>query len=151
MKLHDLIWLVPLFPLIGAIVNGFVSHFRGLSKTVTHTVALLGAGLAWLYGWAAMLQWFLTEDRSVPYVVTAFEWISGGELTISGGRTAEVVIAASFQVDPLSAVMVGFVSFVGFLIHLYSVGYMHGESDRAYARYFSYLNLFMFAMLTLVL
>ena len=44
----------------------------------------------------------------------------------------------------------GFVSFVGFLIHLYSVGYMHDESDRAYARYFSYLNLFMFAMLTLV-
>jgi NADH-quinone oxidoreductase subunit L len=151
MKLHDLIWLVPLFPLIGAIVNGFVSHFRGLSKTVTHTVALLGAGLAWLYGWAAMLQWFLTEDRSVPYVVTAFEWIAGGELTIAGGRTAEVAVAASFQVDPLSAVMVGFVSFVGFLIHLYSVGYMHGESDRAYARYFSYLNLFMFAMLTLVL
>ncbi|HSL19382.1 MAG TPA: NADH-quinone oxidoreductase subunit L [Methylomirabilota bacterium] len=151
MKLHDLIWLVPLFPLIGAIVNGFVSHFRGLSKTVTHTVALLGAGLAWLYGWAAMLQWFLTEDRSVPYVVTAFEWIAGGELIIAGGRTAEVTVAASFQVDPLSAVMVGFVSFVGFLIHLYSVGYMHGESDRAYARYFSYLNLFMFAMLTLVL
>jgi NADH-quinone oxidoreductase subunit L len=62
-----------------------------------------------------------------------------------------VDISASFQVDPLSAVMLGFVTFVGFLIHLYSVGYMHSESDRAYARYFSYLNLFMFAMLTLVL
>jgi NADH-quinone oxidoreductase subunit L len=151
MKLYNLIWLVPLFPLLGAVVNGFVSHFRGLSKTVTHTVALLGAGLAWLYGWAAMIQWYLTENRAEPSVVRAFEWITGGALTIVGGRTAELSVAASFQVDPLSAVMVGFVSFVGFLIHLYSVGYMHSESDRAYARYFSYLNLFMFAMLTLVL
>ncbi|MCU0302663.1 MAG: NADH-quinone oxidoreductase subunit L [Thermoanaerobaculales bacterium] len=151
MKLYDLIWLVPLFPLAGAVFNGLVSNRRGLSKAVTHSAALLGAGLAWLYGWAAMIQWFLTEDRTAPYVVRAFEWISGGAVTIAGGRTAEVAIAASFQVDPLSAVMVGFVTFVGFLIHLYSVGYMHGESDRAYARYFSFLNLFMFAMLTLVL
>jgi NADH-quinone oxidoreductase subunit L len=151
MKLYDLIWLVPLFPLAGAVFNGLVSNRLGLPKVVTHSVALLGAGLAWLYGWAAMIQWFVTEDRTAPYVVRAFEWISGGTLEIAGGRAAEVEVAASFQVDPLSAVMVGFVAFVGFLIHLYSVGYMHSESDRAYARYFSYLNLFMFAMLTLVL
>jgi len=151
MKLYDLIWLVPLFPLIGAAVNGFVTHRRGLGKPVAHTIALLGSGLAWIYGWAAMLQWFLTEDSARPYVVNAFTWISGGQLVIADGRTAPVEIGASFQIDPLSAIMVGFVSFVGFLIHVYSVGYMHSESDRAYARYFSYLNLFMFAMLTLVL
>ena len=150
MKLYDFIWLVPLFPLIGAAFNGFVSNRRGLSKQTTHTVALLGAGAAWIYGWAAVLQWFFTEDRTKPYVVKAFTWITGGELAIEGGRTAAVDISASFQVDPLSATMLGFVTFVGFLIHLYSVGYMHGEPDRAYARYFSYLNLFMFAMLTLV-
>ncbi len=151
MKLYDLIWLVPLFPLIGAGFNGFVTHRRGLGKNVAHTVALLGAGSAWVYGWAAMIQWYLTEDHTRAYVVRAFTWIAGGELTIADGSTASVEIAASFQVDPLSAVMVGFVSFVGFVIHLYSVGYMHSEPDRAYARYFSYLNLFMFAMLTLVL
>ena len=50
MKLYDLIWLVPLLPLLGAIFNGFVSNRRGLSKAVTHTVALLGSGLAWLWG-----------------------------------------------------------------------------------------------------
>jgi len=150
MKLYDFIWLVPLFPLMGAIFNGFVSNRRGLSKKTTQTVALLGSGAAWLYGWAAVIQWFLTEDRTQPYVVKAFTWITGGNLTIADGSTAAVDIAASFQVDPLSALMVGFVSFVGFLIHLYSIGYMHGEPDRDYARYFSYLNLFMFAMLTLV-
>jgi NADH-quinone oxidoreductase subunit L len=151
MKLYDFIWLVPLFPLMGAIFNGFVSNRRGLSKTTTQSVALLGAGLAWVYGWAAMIQWFFAEDHGKAYVVKAFSWIAGGELTIAGGGRAAVDIAASFQIDPLSAVMVGFVTFVGFLIHLYSVGYMHGEPDRDYARYFSYLNLFMFAMLTLVL
>jgi NADH-quinone oxidoreductase subunit L len=151
MKFYDLIWLVPLFPLLGAAVNGLVSNRLGLSKTVSNTVALLGSGLAWLWGWAAVIQWCLNEDIHKPYVVRAFDWINGGAVRIFDGTTAEVSIAASFQVDALSAVMVGFVTFVGFLIHLYSVGYMHSEPDRAYARYFSYLNLFMFAMLTLVL
>ena len=151
MKLYDYIWLVPLFsPSSGAIFNGFVSNRRGLSKKTTQSVALLGAGAAWIYGWAAVLQWYFTEDHTKAYVVKAFTWITGGNLTIADGSTAAVDISASFQIDPLSAVMVGFVTFVGFLIHLYSVGYMHGEPDRDYARYFAYLNLFMFAMLTLI-
>ncbi|MCU0233894.1 MAG: NADH-quinone oxidoreductase subunit L [Thermoanaerobaculales bacterium] len=150
MTFYDLIWLVPVFPLIGAAFNGLVSNRLGLPKTVTHTVALLGAGAAWLWGWAAVVQWMLTEDTHRPYVVEVFSWIQGGELAIYGGRVVPLEVAASFQIDALSAVMLGFVTFVGFLIHLYSVGYMHSESDRAYARFFSYLNLFMFAMLTLV-
>ncbi len=150
MSFYDLIWLVPLFPLMGAAFNGLVSNRLGLEKKVTHTVALLGSGAAWLWGWAAVIQWYLTEDIHQPYVVKAFTWITGGNLTILGGREVPVDISASFQIDPLSAVMLGFVTFVGFLIHLYSVGYMHGEPDRDYARYFSYLNLFMFAMLTLI-
>ena len=150
MSFYDLIWLVPVFPLAGAAFNGLVSNRLGLEKKVTHTVALLASGLAWLWGWAAVIQWYLTEDVTKPYVVKAFTWISGGELAIFGGRVVPLDIAASFQVDALSATMVGFVTFVGFLIHLYSVGYMHSEPDRDYARYFSYLNLFMFAMLTLV-
>jgi NADH-quinone oxidoreductase subunit L len=151
MKFYDLIWLVPLFPLLGAAFNGFVSNRRGLSKGVTHTVALLGSGLAWLWGWAAVIQWYLQEDIHHPYVVRVYEWITGGSVRILDGSLVDVTIDAAFQIDPLSAVMVGFVSFVGFLIHVYSVGYMHDESDRAYARYFSYLNLFMFSMLVLVL
>ena len=79
-------------------------------------------------------------------------WIIGGEVPLlRGGGTGSFEVAASFQMDALSATMLAFVSFVGFLIHLYSVGYMHDESDRAYSRYFSYLNLFVFFMLLLVL
>ncbi len=151
MKTYDLIWLVPLFPLLGAIVNGLIVNRRGLGKTVAHSVALVGAGLAWLWGWASIVQWLLDTGGRGAHVVQAFDWIVGGELPLYGGGSAPFEIAASFQLDALSAVMVGFVTFVGFLIHLYSIGYMHHEPDRAYSRYFGYLNLFMFSMLTLVL
>jgi NADH-quinone oxidoreductase subunit L len=74
-------------------------------------------------------------------VNVVYSWIASGSLNVD----------AAFLMDPLSAVMCLVVSGVGFLIHVYSVGYMHSETDTAYARYFAYLNLFMFAMLTLVL
>lgn len=151
MKFYDLIWLIPLFPLAGAIFNGLITNRLGLNKKVAHTVALLGSGMAWLWAWAAVLQWYFTEDVTKSYVVKAFSWMTGGEMPLLSGGTAQLEIAASFQIDPISAIMVSFVTFVGFLIHLYSVGYMHGEPDRAYSRYFSYLNLFMFSMLTLIL
>ena len=151
MKLYDLIWLIPILPLLGAIINGLVSNRLGLSKPVTNTVALLGSGLAWILGWAAIVQWVLELGIHHTHVVRLFTWINGGSLRILDGSLADVNIAASFQLDSVSALMVAFVTFVGFLIHVYSVGYMHDESDRAYARYFSYLNLFMFSMLVLVL
>jgi NADH-quinone oxidoreductase subunit L len=151
MKFYDLIWLVPIFPLLGAIFNGLVSNRLGLKKAVTERVALLGSGLAWLWGWTAIIQWLIDLGPGTQHVVTAFSWISGGKLPLFSGEMVELEIAASFQLDALSATMVSFVTFVGFLIHLYSVGYMHDEDDRAYSRYFSYLNLFMFSMLVLVL
>ncbi len=55
MKFYDLIWLIPLFPLVGAIVNGLVTNRLGLKKSVTNTVALTGSGLAWLWAWAAVV------------------------------------------------------------------------------------------------
>ena len=151
MSFYDLIWLVPLFPLAGALVNGLITHQLGLKKSTANIVALVGSGLAWLWAWAAVLQWYFTEDHTVSYVVKVFDWISGGNVPLLNGGTAPLEIAASYQIDPISAVMVSFVTFVGFLIHLYSVGYMHDEPDKAYSRYFAYLNLFMFSMLTLVL
>ncbi|MEP0773734.1 MAG: NADH-quinone oxidoreductase subunit L, partial [Acidobacteriota bacterium] len=71
------------------------------------------------------------------FIQKLFSWIAAGEVTLD----------FTLRLDPLSAVMLFFVTFVGFLIHVYSVGYMHGEGERAFARYFAYLNLFMFAML----
>jgi NADH:ubiquinone oxidoreductase subunit 5 (subunit L)/multisubunit Na+/H+ antiporter MnhA subunit len=78
MKFYDWIWLIPLFPLAGAIINGLFTHQRGLGKTVAHTVALVGSGLAWLWAWASVLQWYFTEDITKAYVVKAFTWITGG-------------------------------------------------------------------------
>ena len=69
-----------------------------LARTVAHTVALLGSGAAWLWGWGAVIQWFLNEDRHHPYVVKAFTWITGGSLTIlatalidTGSKMDEVI------------------------------------------------------------
>ena len=77
MSFYDLIWLVPLFPLAGAIINGLITHRMGLKKSVANTIALLGSGLALIWGWAAVLQWYFTEDHTVSYVVKVFSWISG--------------------------------------------------------------------------
>src|SRR3989304_10638733 len=79
---------------------------------------------------------------------TRCTWLPGGAAEIVGG-TPPFHVDWAYQVDPLSSVMILVVPFVGFLIHVYSTGYM--AHDPGYARYMAYLNLFMFAMLTLVL
>ncbi len=132
------LWLIPVLCLAGALVNLALGAVRA-PKAVVTVVGVGSVAAATVAAYAALWQ-YLHQPQAVvvePY----FTWISAGSVTID----------ASFQLDPLSAVMIAFVTFVGLLIHLYSVGYMHGESDRGYARYFAYLNLFMFAMLLLVL
>ena len=149
--MKDLLWLIPLLPLLGAIVNGLVGNRRGWSHKTTSAVALTASGLAMLAGFGAILDWASSLGTHAIHVVRVFTWIPAGLGQIAGGQLADLTIDFSLRLDSLSAVMLFFVTFVGFLIHVYSVGYMHGESERAYARYFAYLNLFMFAMLTLVL
>ncbi len=132
------LWLIPAVCLAGAVLNLALGVVRAPKPVVT-IVGVGSVGCATLFTSAAVWQ-YLHQPIDVvvePY----FTWISAGGITID----------ASLQLDPLSAVMVAFITSVGFLIHVYSVGYMHGESDRGYARYFAYLNLFMFAMLLLVL
>jgi len=82
MKSYDLIWLIPILPLLGAIFNGLVSNRLGLSKSVTNAVALLGSGLAWLLGWGAIVQWILDLGIHHTHVVRLFSWIQGGSLRI---------------------------------------------------------------------
>jgi NADH-quinone oxidoreductase subunit L len=132
------LWLIPILCLAGAGVNLALGLVRARKSAVT-AVGVGSVGLATLAAYAAVWQ-YLQQSESIVRE-SYFTWISAGAFRID----------ASFQLDPLSAVMVSFVTFVGFLIHVYSVGYMHEESDRGYARYFAYLNLFMFAMLLLVL
>ena len=144
----DLIWLIPLLPGIGAVLNGLLG-VRFFSKRVAATVACATMGGALLLSIIAFVGLLGAEQRE--HVVTVADWFPPIPLeTVSGGvGTFEVPWA--FRLDPLSGMMILIVTGIGFLIHLYSTAYMDHEPRGAYARFFCYLNLFCFFMLTLVL
>jgi len=129
------LWLIPLLPLIGAAINGLFG--RRFKNAVVSTVALLFTAASFV--WAVRAVWTLWPGGEKPYIEIVAPWITAGSFSAPFG----------FQLDQLSMVMVLVVTGVGFLIHIYSVGYMAHEGG--YYRFFSYLNLFMFFMLTLVL
>jgi NADH-quinone oxidoreductase subunit L len=133
MNLH--LWVIPLLPLIGAAINGLFG--RRFKNAIVNTVALLFTAGAFL--WALRAVWSLWPGGDKPYIEVLAPWISAGNFSAPFG----------FQLDQLSMIMVLVVTGVGFLIHIYSVGYMAHEGG--YYRFFAYLNLFMFFMLTLVL
>jgi NADH-quinone oxidoreductase subunit L len=128
------LWLIPLLPLAGAAINGFFG--RKSSRQAVTTVALFfsGAAFAWALWVAARFS-----SLSLPYQEFFAHWIRSGLFSVD----------FAFYLDQLSLVMLLVVTGVGFLIHIYSVGYIW--DDPGYYRFFSYLNLFMFFMLTLVL
>ena len=131
---HNLnLWVIPLLPLAGAAINGLLGrHFK---NAVVSFVALFFTAAS--LGWAL---WAVTQALGhMPYQETVGTWITAGNFSAPFG----------FYLDQLSTVMVLVVTGVGFLIHIYSVGYMAHEGG--YYRFFAYLNLFMFFMLTLVL
>jgi len=131
----NLVWLIPLFPLIGFLINGLGRNFW--SKTL---VSWIGS-VAILASFALSLGIFLELNASdvKSFTVPLFDWIQVGALRIP----------FSFLVDPLSSIMLLIVTGIGFLIHVYSAGYMH--NDGGFAKFFAYLNLFIFFMLLLVL
>jgi NADH-quinone oxidoreductase subunit L len=131
-----LVWLVPLLPLAGAVVNLFVGRRLGRAAGVL-AAAAIGASFAM----AALLVLRLTGLSAEERIVTRhlYDWISVGNLRVG----------ADLRLDALSAVMILVVTGVGTLIHVYAIGYMHG--DPRYGRFFAYLNLFVFFMLMLVL
>lgn len=135
----ELIWLIPLIPLLGFIINGLGQY--KLSKFI---IGLIGCGAVLISFILSCLMFSqvqqsraLGEQASTVYQL--FEWISVGSLNLK----------FSFLLDPLSSLMLLVVTGVGFLIHLYSYSYMH--LDAAFGRFFAYLNLFIFFMLLLVL
>ena len=142
-----LIWLIPLLPGLGAALNGVVG-IRFFPKSVSWLVACSTMAAAGLLSIIAFVQLLGTEARL--YEVTVATWIPPISLeTATGIGTFEVPWA--FRLDPLSAMMILVVTGIGFLIHVYSIGYMAHEPRGAYARFFCYLNLFCFFMLMLVL
>jgi NADH-quinone oxidoreductase subunit L len=133
----NLVWLVPFLPLLGFLVNGLGRRY--LSKSLSGIVGS-GAVLA-----AFVISLFIFLEVKQPgfqaQVVNLFDFISAGSLHIP----------FAFQVDQLSALFLLIITGVGTLIHIYSTSYMHDETSEGFARYFAYLNLFIFSMLILVL
>lgn len=135
----ELIWLIPLLPLIGFVINGLGRNV--LSKSV---VGILGSGVVLAsFIMSCLIFAEVWQARSAGLDATfsyfLFDWIRVGNLDIS----------FSFLVDPLSALMLLIITGIGFLIHLYSIGYM--SHDAGFGKFFAYLNLFIFFMLLLVL
>ncbi|HSC70013.1 MAG TPA: NADH-quinone oxidoreductase subunit L, partial [Candidatus Methylomirabilis sp.] len=131
------LWLIPVWPLLGFLTNGFFG--RRIGRGVVGIVACGSVGLSLLASLVAVAELLALpqEGRRVTQVVAP--WIGAGNFQANWG----------LLLDPLSAVMILVVSGVGFLIHVYSIGYMHEDPD--YPRFFTYLNLFTFSMLMLVL
>jgi NADH-quinone oxidoreductase subunit L len=134
MTLNLNLWLIPVLPLAGAAINGFFG--KKSSRTAVSVTALVFSGAAFVWALTAVARFW---PGDAPYQEFFAHWIRSGTFSAD----------FAFYLDRLSVVMMLVVTGVGFLIHIYSVGYMW--NDPGYYRFFSYLNLFMFFMLTLVL
>ncbi len=146
--MRELLWLIPVLPFAAALVNGVLLHGR-IGKRAVAWIACGSVALSALLGLAIIADHFLGEGGAEPFQQDLYLWVPGGPLATTAGGVRDVEIGMGFLLDPLSAVMLFVVTFVGFWIHLYSVGYMAHE--EGFQRYFAYLNLFMGAMLLLVL
>lgn len=133
--MSKLVYLVPLFPLLGFLVNGLGR--KSMSKSL---ISIVGSGSI-LASFVVSLLIFFDVKANGGSVVTLFNFISVESFTIP----------FAFQVDQLSALFLLIITGIGFLIHLYSSAYMHEEEPQHFGRYFAYLNLFVFSMLLLVL
>src|SRR6185312_853411 len=128
------LWLIPLFPLLGFLINGIWG--RRFSKSVVNLFAVGSVAVSFAYVlWVISALYPITTAHNEAY----FTWIHSGSLQIGFDLT----------VDRLTAIMLLIITGVGLLIHIYSIGYM--EHEGGYHRFFSFLNLFMFFMLLLVL
>ena len=145
----DYIWLIPLVPAAGAALNGLLG-IRLFSKKLSASIACTAMGVAFALSLWAFWQLLGLPAEARSHAVSLGDWIPSIPLATSHGIGA-LHVPWGFRLDPLSAMMILVVSGIGFLIHVYSTAYMHEESRGAYARFFAYLNLFVFFMLTLVL
>src|SRR6266849_5504689 len=138
--------MIPLLPAIGALCNGvraFAKPLQPKNRAVTNFLALASTGMS-----AILAAWMLIAYQQ-PWEHRYFTWIPAGIGHVMGGSLSNFMIDFALRIDPLSLTMLLIVTVVGFLIHVYATGYMSHETG--YTRFFTYLNLFMFMMLLLVL
>src|SRR5580698_7274433 len=141
------IWLIPLFPLAGAALMLFIG--KKLPNAAVNVICVGSVFLAMCYAFGAIWQLLArpVAERVITY--NLFDWVPAGAMHTNAGKLMNFNVPWGILMDPLTAVMLFVVTGVGFLIHVYSTGYMAHEGG--YYRFFGYLNLFMFSMLTLVL
>jgi NADH-quinone oxidoreductase subunit L len=140
---YDWIWVIAAAPLLGAVLNGLLTLFAaGKRIAVPHSlyaaIACGSAILSFLASWFTYLN-FNSTPGGRPLVQVLFDWIESGSFHVR----------MNFELDALSIVMALFITLVSSLIHLYSVGYM--KDDPGFGRFFTYMNLFLFSMLVLVM
>ena len=133
----EYIWLIPLLPLIGFLINGILG--KKLGKALVSWIGCGSVGLSFLISVKVFFELLSLPAEERIFEKIVFPWIYSGFFKVN----------ISFLLDPLSSVMLLVVTGVGFLIHVYSVGYM--QEDKGFFRFFSFLNLFVFSMLMLVL
>jgi NADH-quinone oxidoreductase subunit L len=131
------LFLIPLIPFIGFLINGLLGQKIG--RSAVYCIGCSSIGLAFLFSILAVYQLACSPAEDRLFVQSLWSWITVGNLNID----------VSLMMDPLSAVMILVVTGVSFVIHIYSIGYM--AHDESYWRFFSYLNMFVFFMIMLVL
>jgi NADH-quinone oxidoreductase subunit L len=135
MSLENTLLAIPLAPLLGAIIAGLFG--KQIGRAGAHTVTILGVGVS--FALSAMIFKQFAIDGAAPFNGSVYTWM------VSDGVRFEV----GFLVDNLTALMMTVVTFVSLMVHIYTIGYMH--DDPGYQRFFSYIALFTFAMLMLVM
>ncbi len=131
----QIVWLIPFLPLIGFLINGLGRN--NLSKTL---IGIIGSGVV-LASFLISVYVFFSVKGGNTHVAHYFDFIN----------TASLKVGFDFQIDQLSSIFLLIITGVGFLIHVYSTSYMHEEPSKDFAKYFSFLNLFVFSMLLLVM
>ena len=133
----ELITVVPLLPLVGFLILGFFGKKIGSEKLIG-TIATSTVAISFLIALSIFFN-LAGDSTGEAHIINLFNWFSAGDFSLD----------FAYQVDRLSIIFVLIITGIGSLIHIYSIGYMHG--DRSFYRFFAYLNLFIFMMLNLVL
>src|SRR5262245_55555881 len=133
MQTFDVLWLIPVIPLIGAAINGILG--KRLPKNDIGIIGASSIAISFLISLRLFIAMLGVDVSQLPIVRNYFTWIQAGQFQAQFG----------LMLDHLSALMILIVTGIGFLIHVYSIGYMSHE--EGFYRYFAYLNLFVFFML----
>ena len=137
----QIVWLIPFLPLIGFLINGLLR--KQLSKSMVGVIGsgvILASFLISVYVFFLIKNGYLDNDSNKA-IVPLFKFIN----------TETLKVGFSFQIDQLSSIFLLIITGIGFLIHVYSTSYMHEEESKDFAKFFAYLNLFIFSMLLLVM